>query len=137
MNFPCTFKLVLKLKLKIKLNYITYYIKILFSGFPIQGPLPSLIRPINLPSPTLTLQQQQEPSMIDKDETFDEKPIDCYGEPYICGEAACQQFDDNTSRCICPHDKSPPTADLKCPNRMTGWFYLKKYFFFFFVPKLD
>ncbi|XP_011494651.1 PREDICTED: tyrosine-protein kinase transmembrane receptor Ror-like [Ceratosolen solmsi marchali] len=45
--------------------------------------------------------------------------MNCSGQPHICGtEAACQEAEDSTSRCICPHDKSPPTADLKCPNRV-------------------
>ena len=43
----------------------------------------------------------------------------CKDRPLICGkEAACRSFDDNTSKCVCPHDLSPPTADLKCPNRL-------------------
>jgi hypothetical protein len=47
--------------------------------------------------------------------------MNCSGQPHICGtEAACQEVEDSTSRCICPHDKSPPTADLKCPNRVIG-----------------
>nr|XP_012136036.1 PREDICTED: muscle, skeletal receptor tyrosine protein kinase-like isoform X3 [Megachile rotundata] len=42
----------------------------------------------------------------------------CKDRPHICGkEAACRSFDDNTSKCVCPHDLSPPTMDLKCPNR--------------------
>ncbi|XP_067008140.1 muscle, skeletal receptor tyrosine-protein kinase [Anabrus simplex] len=37
-----------------------------------------------------------------------------------CGpEAACRPFPNNTFMCVCPHDVSPPTADLKCPNRST------------------
>lgn len=43
----------------------------------------------------------------------------CKDRPLICGkEAACRSFDDNTSKCVCPHDSSPPTVDLKCPNRL-------------------
>ncbi|XP_034189337.2 tyrosine-protein kinase transmembrane receptor Ror isoform X3 [Osmia lignaria lignaria] len=43
----------------------------------------------------------------------------CKDRPHICGkEAACRSFDDNTSKCVCPHDVSPPTTDLKCPNRL-------------------
>ena len=49
----------------------------------------------------------------------------CLGRPYVCGtEAACIESENNTSRCICPHDKSPPTADLKCPNRNIGKYRL-------------
>ncbi|XP_031843455.1 muscle, skeletal receptor tyrosine-protein kinase [Nomia melanderi] len=43
----------------------------------------------------------------------------CKDRPYICGkEAACRSFKNNTSTCVCPHDLSPPTNDLKCPNRL-------------------
>ncbi|CAL1684805.1 unnamed protein product [Lasius platythorax] len=43
----------------------------------------------------------------------------CKDHPHICGkEAACRSFPDNTSKCVCPHDLSPPTADLRCPNRV-------------------
>lgn len=42
----------------------------------------------------------------------------CKHQPEICGtEAACRNFSNNTSKCVCPHDLSPPTSDLKCPNR--------------------
>lgn len=45
----------------------------------------------------------------------------CKDHPHICGkEAACRTFADNTSKCVCPHDLSPPTPDLRCPNRLTG-----------------
>ena len=45
----------------------------------------------------------------------------CKDSPRICGsEAACREFSDNTSKCVCPHDLSPPTADLQCPNRLIG-----------------
>lgn len=38
-----------------------------------------------------------------------------------CGlEAACKQTDINTYECLCPHDKSEPTEDMKCPKRHTG-----------------
>ncbi|XP_071448591.1 muscle, skeletal receptor tyrosine protein kinase-like [Hetaerina americana] len=38
-----------------------------------------------------------------------------------CGrEAACRHFpNNNTYACVCTHDSSPPTADLRCPNRRT------------------
>lgn len=40
--------------------------------------------------------------------------------PGLCGlEAACRHFPNNTYICICPHDSSPPTKDLRCPNRLT------------------
>ncbi|CAK9820474.1 Tyrosine-protein kinase transmembrane receptor Ror [Anthophora plagiata] len=43
----------------------------------------------------------------------------CKDRPHICGkEAACRSFSDKRSKCVCPHDLSPPTADLKCPNRL-------------------
>ncbi|XP_076635602.1 muscle, skeletal receptor tyrosine protein kinase [Colletes latitarsis] len=43
----------------------------------------------------------------------------CKDRPQICGkEAACRTFYNSTSMCVCPHDLSPPTADLKCPNRL-------------------
>ncbi|KAG7208766.1 hypothetical protein KM043_014960 [Ampulex compressa] len=43
----------------------------------------------------------------------------CKDRPHICGkEAACRSFDDSTSKCVCPHDLSSPTTDLKCPNRV-------------------
>lgn len=39
----------------------------------------------------------------------------------ICGaEAACRPLPGGRHQCVCPHDSSPPTADLKCPNRITG-----------------
>lgn len=45
----------------------------------------------------------------------------CKHQPRICGtEAACRSFPNNTSKCVCPHDLSPPTSDLKCPNRVIG-----------------
>ncbi|XP_024943665.1 uncharacterized protein LOC107270533 [Cephus cinctus] len=44
----------------------------------------------------------------------------CSDRPNICGkEAACRSFENNTSKCVCPHDLSSPTSDLKCPNRLT------------------
>ena len=43
----------------------------------------------------------------------------CHDNPHICGnEAACRSLDSETSKCVCPHDLSPPTEDLKCPNRL-------------------
>ncbi|XP_012288526.1 tyrosine-protein kinase transmembrane receptor Ror [Orussus abietinus] len=49
----------------------------------------------------------------------DQKIIECRSRPHICGkEAACRSFENNTSICVCPHDSSPPTSDLKCPNRL-------------------
>ncbi|XP_012259968.2 muscle, skeletal receptor tyrosine-protein kinase-like [Athalia rosae] len=46
--------------------------------------------------------------------------IDCKGKPNICGtEAACRNFENETSICVCPHDASMPTAALTCPNRLT------------------
>ncbi|KAG8235418.1 hypothetical protein J437_LFUL015874 [Ladona fulva] len=37
-----------------------------------------------------------------------------------CGpEAACRAFPNGTFACLCPHDASPPTEDLRCPNRRT------------------
>ncbi|XP_046385492.1 tyrosine-protein kinase transmembrane receptor Ror-like isoform X2 [Ischnura elegans] len=37
-----------------------------------------------------------------------------------CGrEAACRHFPNNTYACVCTHDSSPPTPDLRCPNRRT------------------
>lgn len=45
----------------------------------------------------------------------------CKDRPHICGkEAACRSFEDNSSKCVCPHDLSSPTRDLRCPNRLTG-----------------
>ncbi|XP_014253444.1 NT-3 growth factor receptor-like [Cimex lectularius] len=42
---------------------------------------------------------------------------DCTAE--ICGmEAACKPLRKNFHTCICPHDSSIPTKDLKCPNRL-------------------
>lgn len=55
-----------------------------------------------------------------------------------CGqEAACKPLPNNTYMCVCPHDSSPPTPDLKCPNRLTGKitlynYVVTKYFHFFF-----
>ncbi|XP_020299419.1 muscle, skeletal receptor tyrosine-protein kinase-like isoform X2 [Pseudomyrmex gracilis] len=44
----------------------------------------------------------------------------CKDRPHICGkEAACRSFEDNSSKCVCPHDLSSPTRDLRCPNRLT------------------
>lgn len=43
----------------------------------------------------------------------------CIDTPGVCGsEAACRKLDDNTSKCVCPHDLSQPTPDMKCPNRL-------------------
>ncbi|KAL6447910.1 hypothetical protein ACFW04_000169 [Cataglyphis niger] len=43
----------------------------------------------------------------------------CKDHPHICGkEAACRTFSNSTSKCVCPHDLSPPTPDLRCPNRV-------------------
>lgn len=45
----------------------------------------------------------------------------CKDRPHICGkEAACRSFEDNSSKCVCPHDLSSPTWDLRCPNRLIG-----------------
>ncbi|XP_026674758.1 tyrosine-protein kinase transmembrane receptor Ror-like [Ceratina calcarata] len=44
----------------------------------------------------------------------------CKDRPHICGkEAACRSYQNDTSKCVCPHDLSSPTLDLKCPNRLT------------------
>jgi len=41
--------------------------------------------------------------------------------PGLCGqEAACHPLGNKNYTCVCPHDGSEPTKDLKCPNRMTG-----------------
>lgn len=47
------------------------------------------------------------------------KWANCKGRTQMCGpEAACRDFAiNNTSKCVCPHDGSTPTADLKCPHR--------------------
>ncbi|XP_011304539.1 high affinity nerve growth factor receptor isoform X1 [Fopius arisanus] len=48
-----------------------------------------------------------------------EKFTNCLGRN-ICGdEAACRQFPNNTSKCVCTHDSSTPTDDLKCLTRIT------------------
>ncbi|XP_054283639.1 muscle, skeletal receptor tyrosine protein kinase-like [Macrosteles quadrilineatus] len=40
--------------------------------------------------------------------------------PGLCGnEAACMPVGSSRFKCICPHDSSPPTHDLRCPNRLT------------------
>lgn len=40
--------------------------------------------------------------------------------PGLCGqEAACHPLPNKNYTCVCPHDGSEPTKDLKCPNRMT------------------
>lgn len=50
---------------------------------------------------------------------------ECGDHPGICGkEAACLLLDTNTSMCVCPHDRSAPTSDLRCPNRSVGKNYL-------------
>ncbi|XP_008547806.1 high affinity nerve growth factor receptor isoform X1 [Microplitis demolitor] len=60
----------------------------------------------------------QEISNVDRNES---RFTNCQGKGNICGtEAACRNFPNNTSRCICPHDLSPPTNDLKCPVRLTA-----------------
>ncbi|XP_014478823.1 PREDICTED: tyrosine-protein kinase transmembrane receptor Ror-like [Dinoponera quadriceps] len=41
----------------------------------------------------------------------------CKDDPDICGEDAACRIKGNTSECICPHDLSLPTVDLKCPIR--------------------
>ncbi|XP_015121598.1 tyrosine-protein kinase transmembrane receptor Ror [Diachasma alloeum] len=44
----------------------------------------------------------------------------CEGRTSICGdEAACWRLPNNTSKCVCPHDLSTPTDDLRCPIRFT------------------
>ncbi|XP_012234031.2 high affinity nerve growth factor receptor-like isoform X1 [Linepithema humile] len=43
---------------------------------------------------------------------------ECKNQPHICGnEAACRSLPDNKSKCVCPHDLTLPTSDLKCPHR--------------------
>lgn len=45
--------------------------------------------------------------------------------PNICGnEAACKPHKDNTYSCVCPHDNSAPTDELRCPNRNTGIYFI-------------
>ncbi|XP_063227224.1 BDNF/NT-3 growth factors receptor-like [Bacillus rossius redtenbacheri] len=40
--------------------------------------------------------------------------------PGVCGEdAACKVLPGNAHTCVCPHDGSPPTQDLRCPRRNT------------------
>ena len=62
------------------------------------------------------------------EESFISKPDsrlirNCKGIVGACGtEAACEEGPNSTSKCVCPHDKSEPTADLKCPNRIVGTF---------------
>ncbi|XP_043274530.1 muscle, skeletal receptor tyrosine-protein kinase-like isoform X2 [Venturia canescens] len=47
------------------------------------------------------------------------RAVNCHENPDVCGkEAACRSFSRTTSKCVCPHDLSPPTRDLKCPNRL-------------------
>lgn len=40
--------------------------------------------------------------------------------PGVCGdEAACHNLNPGY-KCVCPHDNSKPTHDLRCPNRLLG-----------------
>lgn len=58
------------------------------------------------------------------DQTVVAQSVNCFEKPGMCGlEAACLKVDATTSKCICPHDKSEPTADLKCLNRSKGIYY--------------
>ncbi|XP_034949744.1 tyrosine-protein kinase transmembrane receptor Ror-like isoform X2 [Chelonus insularis] len=60
---------------------------------------------------------QQPSSTLNHD---NDRFIDCNGREHICGkEAACKNFPNNTSKCVCPHDLSAPTDDFKCPVRWT------------------
>ncbi|XP_058807522.1 muscle, skeletal receptor tyrosine protein kinase-like isoform X2 [Phymastichus coffea] len=45
--------------------------------------------------------------------------FDCASRVHICGTEAACEIKGTISHCVCPHDKSPPTADLKCPIRAT------------------
>lgn len=46
--------------------------------------------------------------------------MDCRKKDQGCSEeTACYPFVDGTYRCVCPHDRSEPTEDMKCPNRKT------------------
>ncbi|XP_033228838.1 muscle, skeletal receptor tyrosine protein kinase-like [Belonocnema kinseyi] len=45
--------------------------------------------------------------------------IDCTGSSRVCGgETACRQINHTASICVCPHDSSLPTPDMKCPTRI-------------------
>ncbi|XP_073995280.1 muscle, skeletal receptor tyrosine protein kinase-like [Rhodnius prolixus] len=47
-------------------------------------------------------------------------PGSCRSAPSVCGpEAACADVDNDSHTCVCPHDNSTPTSDLRCPNRLT------------------
>ncbi|OXU17605.1 hypothetical protein TSAR_008518 [Trichomalopsis sarcophagae] len=60
----------------------------------------------------------ESPEMLEMDQTASTPSVNCSEKPGMCGlEAACLKVDATTSKCICPHDKSEPTADLKCLNR--------------------
>uniref|UniRef100_A0A1B6CKF4 Protein kinase domain-containing protein n=1 Tax=Clastoptera arizonana TaxID=38151 RepID=A0A1B6CKF4_9HEMI len=67
------------------------------------------------------MRQRRHRPMQDMDEqTPDARIYEGECKPLICGlEAACRPFKNNTYICICPHDSSPPTKDLRCPNRLT------------------
>ncbi|KAH0563856.1 high affinity nerve growth factor receptor-like isoform X1 [Cotesia glomerata] len=58
----------------------------------------------------------------DSEDRRESRLTNCHGKGPICGkEAACRTFPNNTSKCVCPHDLSPPTDDLKCPKRLTAF----------------
>ncbi|KAH0953922.1 hypothetical protein HN011_004321 [Eciton burchellii] len=70
---------------------------------------------------SVTASSQQQPSPTAESPVNHENfgILECKHQPHICGtEAACRSFPNNTSKCVCPHDLSPPTSDLKCPNRV-------------------
>ncbi|KAK0093840.1 hypothetical protein PV326_012506 [Microctonus aethiopoides] len=70
---------------------------------------------------TEVLERLQPILVLDETRKFnDSRFINCHGKGHICGkEAACRNFPNNTSKCVCPHDLSTPTDELKCPVRST------------------
>ncbi|KAL0118602.1 hypothetical protein PUN28_009344 [Cardiocondyla obscurior] len=62
-----------------------------------------------------TVSNERQPDAVEQPEIKE-----CKDSAHICGkEAACHTFENNTSKCMCPHDLTPPTPDLRCPNRIT------------------
>lgn len=62
--------------------------------------------------------------------------LDCASRPHICGKDAACERKGSTSHCVCPHDKSPPTADLRCP-RVTGNYYCRSLMHIFWVVGMN
>ncbi|XP_058807521.1 muscle, skeletal receptor tyrosine protein kinase-like isoform X1 [Phymastichus coffea] len=84
-------------------------------------PTADLKCPIRATAHTMTNRPAQSSDDSSQEQATEDIPatveiLNCLGRAHICGtEAACEKKG-STSHCVCPHDKSPPTTDLKCPR---------------------